>query len=167
MSEPELSPENRAELDRIQRACAMRAQMERMGFPFTLNGYSEHSRVVIELAGESIAGVSVEPDQTITGKLIDPQQAKLLVDGADVRKELIGWEIGLAAVGRVGTPVGVEKVVNMRACMIAGAPALYYFETDIAADNYGCPFNEDYRHFFASYRSVTVGDQYLFGEFSA
>lgn len=146
-----------AELTQIARATAMKLYCEQHVMLWPFGHFDAGAPISIELSGEVIEGIQVEPDQTIAGELVNSRAAEVLVSSASHRDKMIGRSIILAANCNIMTPIGISVSTTARHCVSPRATMAYYHPEDVSPDSlYGFP--DHYEQVAGRYMRVCVGD---------
>ncbi len=127
----------------------------------TFNHFRPGEIVEIDLLGESLDEIIIEPDQTIVGVLRDNRYAKVHVSEASHTTNLVGREICLATTATLGTPAGIAVYTTIAGCVAAARNMAYYHPEEVPADAaYGLP--AEYNQVAARYGRLQVGGTVIF-----
>lgn len=149
------------QLEKIINNAKRPAGHERSANIYTFHQYGKGGIVTIELTGEKIGDIAIEPDQIIEGRLVDQRQAMLLVAEASHQPDLRGRKIVL---GMHQTYFkGKATTHNHRNCVAPGGTFAYYFPEDaVEASPFYIPDPDSWCNVAAQYGRIAINGETVF-----
>lgn len=148
-------------INEIGRYAALRIAYESSGRLYSLSQFSIGDLVTIDLVGENMEGVQIEPDQIILGRITSNRMAQIEVIEAPDQRNLVSRTIGLGVHTDIATPGGIVLNQNIKGCVAPKRTCAYYFLEDIMPTSpYQYP--STFHVLAARYGRVIVEDMTLF-----
>ncbi len=149
------------QLDRIVNQHQRRPEHRSRREFYTFHKYGRDRTVTIELTGEKIGDIAVEPDQLIEGRLVDQRQAVLLVTDATHQPALKDRRIilGMHRADLAGKP----NSQNLRNCVAPGGTFSYYFPEEVGEiTQFEVPASDSWYNLAAQYGRVAIDGKVIF-----